>query len=256
MYDIEMQGVSEDFVKCWKAAGQHLQTYDKDVNINWLKSDLIPPFLEHLSFRIGNQLFFVRIVTNDDSIKMPGNDTGYLTISEGCHGNACLMPMEQQGQAWIPIHPGWGIIHPVTNKSIIPVELVTDEKIEITDWELHDFTVQIVRDHVVQKMKFQLMSSQGNPNVDPSIWIVGERGPEWIVVRGVRYPEKEALLPKNIKDIANDCARLSKIGHFASVSLANQEDAFDPSGNIPALPILMGFGANIRFNGLVPLSVH
>jgi hypothetical protein len=29
------------------------------------------------------------------------------------------------------------------------------------------------------------MSWQGNPSVDPSIWFVGDSGPEWVVVRAV-----------------------------------------------------------------------
>ena len=98
------------------------------------------------------------------------------------------------------------------------------------DWEVQDFAVQVVRDYIVGKLGRGLMSSQGNPEVDPSIWFVGEDGPEWVVVRAVKYPEKEAALPKNIADIAADCARLSTIGHFASVSVANSKDPFDPSG--------------------------
>ena len=61
MYRIEMHQVSDDFVNCWHTAIMHLETKGKEV-IKWLKSDLVPPFLDHISFRIGNQLFFVQIV--------------------------------------------------------------------------------------------------------------------------------------------------------------------------------------------------
>ncbi len=85
---------------------------------------------------------------------------------------------------------------------------------------------------------------------------MGEHGPEWVVVRGIRYPDQEAPIPDNIEEIARNCSRLGKTGHFASVSFANQEDAFDPSGDIPALPIWRGYGAHIQFSGLVPVTVH
>jgi hypothetical protein len=99
-------------------------------------------------------------------------------------------------------------------------------------------------------------SSQGNPGVDPSIWFVGDQGPEWVVVRTVRYPELEATMPSNIKKIAESCARISPTGHFASVGFANDEDAFDPTGQIPALPLWRGHGTFIRFQGLAPVTLQ
>ena len=62
MHEIEMSEVSEEFAKCWKAAGIHIQNQAQGGLRSWLKADLNPPFLEHLSFRLGNQLFFVRII--------------------------------------------------------------------------------------------------------------------------------------------------------------------------------------------------
>ena len=44
----------------------------------------------------------------------------------------------------------------------------------------------------------------------------GESGPEWVVVRAVRYPRTKADLPTNWQQIAARCAELGKIGHFAS----------------------------------------
>ena len=256
MYDIEMHEASKEFTRCWQAAGRHLQSMAKDVTLNWLKANLTPPILEHLSFQIGNQNFFIRIRPVGRNIESPGNSVGFRKIAAGWKGIACLMPMVYEGNQWKPSVSGWGLINAETNERLDPIDYVSDEKIEITDWELHDFAVQIVREHIVNDLGFELMSSQGCPDVDPSIWFVGEHGPEWVVVRGVRCPELEASMPDNIKDITESCARLSKTGHFASVSFANQEDAFDSSGEIPALPIWRGHGAHIRFEGLVPIGLH
>jgi hypothetical protein len=46
------------------------------------------------------------------------------------------------------------------------------------------------------------MSWQGNLHVDPSIWFVGEYGPEWVVVRAARYPVLKANPPANWPRIA------------------------------------------------------
>jgi hypothetical protein len=76
MYDIELHEASEEFAQCWQAAARHLQTYAQGGGLNWLKADLNPPFLEHLSFRMGNQLFFIRIDDVDHRLVTPGNPKG------------------------------------------------------------------------------------------------------------------------------------------------------------------------------------
>jgi hypothetical protein len=262
MHDIEMQDISEEFGECWRAAGRHLQAQTKDAQLSWLKGKLAPPFLEHLSFRIGNQLFFVRVVDVDGKVHGPGNTNGCHTIADACNGHECLMPMRgpkksffslrHSSSEWEADAPGWGLINPETKKSIDPLALVTDEKIEMTDWELHDFSVQVARDYIEKNLKRKIISSQGNPNVDPSIWFVGNQGPEWVVVRAARYPKKDASIPLNISDIATNCAQLSNTGHFAPVAMANSDDSFDPSKSASPLPLWRGYRMYVRFEGLVP----
>ena len=256
MYDIEMQEPSEEFARCWNAAGRHLSKSAQDGSLSWLKATLTPPFLEHLSFRMGNQLFFVRVEDVDGNISGPGNPDGFRTIAKGCNGVPCRMPMRQTGSEWKPEFPGWGLIRADTGNPLDPVVLISDEKIEMTDWEVHDFAVQVVRDYIVEKLGHELMSSQGNPEVDPSIWFVAGGGPEWVVVRSVKYRDKEAALPKNIADIAASYARISTSGHFASVSVANSDDPFDPSGSLPPLPLWRGHGMFVRFEGLGPATAQ
>ena len=254
MHEIEMHEVHGEFARCWQAAGKHLQSQTRDGNLSWLKADLIPPFLEHLSFRIGNQLFFVRIQDVDGTVQGPGNPDGVRVIAKGCNGVPCLMQMRQAGSEWKPEIAGWGLIHADTGRPLDPVTMISDKKIEMTDWELHDFAVQIVRDHVRDSLGLELISSQGNPGVDPSIWLVGAGGPEWVVVRSARHPEREAVPPENISEIAGNCARLSNIGHFASVAVASSEDAFDLPDGDPLQPLWRGHGMFVRFGGLTPAT--
>ena len=256
MHDIEMHEASKEFTKCWQEASRHLRFKMQGADRNWLKADLRPPFLEHLSFRLGNQLFYVRIDDIDGQVRGPGNRNGFRTIADGCKGHACIMQMSKVGEDWKVDEIGWGLIDPDTGKAIDPTALITDEKIEMTDWELHDFAVQTVRDHIEQKLGYQLMSSQGNPGVDPSIWFVGNQGPEWVVVREVRYPDLEAMMPSSIEEVAEGCAHLSRTGHFASVSCANSEDVFDSSGRIPALPLWRGHGIIVKFQGLISTKIQ
>jgi len=73
MYEISMSEASSEFTECWKAAGIHIQNQAQGGLRGWLKVDLNPPFLEHLSFRLGNQLFFIRIIDVDGQLETPGN---------------------------------------------------------------------------------------------------------------------------------------------------------------------------------------
>jgi hypothetical protein len=202
-----------------------------------------------LAFRLGNQLFFIRIEDVDGGLKVPGSPNGLLSIAEGCKGHACIMPMRYQAGDWTPQASGWGLVHARNGLAVDPIALVSDERIEMTDWELQDFAVQIVRDSL-EKTGKKLMSWQGNPAVDPSLWFMGENGPEWVVVRAVRYPNMTADPPENWRQIAERCGQLGKVGHFASASVANADDPFDPAGALPVLPLWRGHELRIRYGGL------
>lgn len=251
MYDIEMHEMSGDFFACWKAAGLHL---DKQVDGGikfWLRAHPYPPFLEHLSFRLGNQLFFVRIEDVAKEVSGPGTLHGLSSVANGTNGYACILPMKRMltRDSWEPDLPGWGLLNAHTRLPLNPVELVTDEEIEMTHWELHDMAVQVVRDSL-QKDGFQLMTSQGNPEVDPSIWFVGKtEKPEWVVVRAVKFPANQAEWPANWSDIAKNCSRLSPTGHFASVAVCSGAQPFMSSDEV-AVPLWRGHSMHVRFTGL------
>lgn len=252
MHDIEMQEVTSEFEKCWKTAGAHIQRQTQDGSHSWLRAHLSPPFLEHLSFRLGNQLFFIRIEDVDDHLQVPGSVNGLRAIADGCKGHACLMPMKKSDLSgdWAPDSHGWGLLDARTNMPINPLTLVTDEKIEMTAWELHDFAVQIVKGQL-DKAGYEVMSSQGNPGVDPTIWFVGEsRKPEWVVVRAVRYPALDAKRPDNWSSIVQGCAKLSNIGHFASVAFASVDQTFDTASD-DLVPLWRGHGVHVNYKGLV-----
>lgn len=160
------------------------------------------------------------------------------------------MPMKKKffGEAWVPAALGWGLIDVETGEALDPFALVTDEKIEVTNWELHDFAVQVVRHHL-EKDGYQLMSWQGNPDVDPAIWFVGDsEKPEWVVVRVARYPETKVARPSNWHAIAENCSRLSEIGHFACVSFASKANSFDSDGE-NAAPIYREYATAVKFDG-------
>jgi len=247
MGTIPMVAVSEEFAECWRAAGRHLQAQAQGP-LSWLRAHLQPPILEHLSFRIGNQLFFICIEAEGVAPITAEVAKGLRYISSSCHGRACVMPMRRQGGEWVSSIGGWGLQSLDTLQSINPLDFVTDEDVEMTPWELQDFAVQIVRD-LIEKDGRKLMSWQSNPDVDPSIWFVGDSGPEWVIVRATRFPNERPPFPSNWSRVVESCSHLGKVGHFAPLSIASdRQEQEDESGLVH--PLLRGHGMVVRYTGL------
>ena len=140
-----MDSVSAEFAQAWSAAGNHIETVAQGPLHSWSRAHPAPPFLAHLSLRRGNQLFFIRIESEDGRLKVPGSLNGRKTVARGCGGHAWLMPMRRKRVGWQPALPGWGLADASSGQPVHPPALISDEEIEMSDWELHDFAVQGVR---------------------------------------------------------------------------------------------------------------
>ncbi len=248
MHNIHMAEVTDDFAECWKAAGLHIQNQAQGGLKSWLRAHLNPPFLEHLSFRLGNQLFYIRIQDVNDELDIPGSLKGLLSIANGSKGHACLMPMKKIAGNWTCATSDWGLVSVETETSINPVNFISDEQIEMTDWELQDFAVQVVWENLESDGR-QLMSWQGNPGVDPSIWFVGDDGPEWVVVRAFRHGLIKASKPSNWNEIVSSLKHTGSAGNYAEVTCASPDDVFDPTGD-NAAKLFRGQGLHVRYLGL------
>jgi hypothetical protein len=164
--------------------------------------------------------------------------------------------MKKTDDEWSVMNDGWGLINPETDKEIIPENFVPAESIEMTDWEVQDVAVTIVKNKIEDSGK-ESMSWQSNPQIHPALWFVGDNGPEFVVVSSARYPKK-ALPPQNIDDIKKSNSRMSDIGYFVSVVLASSDDPFDPeaedNGNF--LPLIRGEGFIPKVSELIPLTFN
>lgn len=219
LHDIDMTRCTQEFHECWAAAARHLH-FQGQGSLNWIRDHCKPPYGEHLSFRMGNQIFFVRIEDADHHIDVPGNHDGFLSLAERCNAQPFLMPMRKRGMEWRPVTGGWGLLRPDSRNPVNPVESVTDELIEMSDWEVHDTAVQVIRNNL-EKDGRELMSWCSDTDISPSIWFVGEDGPEYVVVKAARYPAADPALPENIDVIREQCRETSTRGNFAAFVIAN-----------------------------------
>lgn len=249
LHDVEGQPPSDAFVDCWQAAVQHLNSMVQDGIQSWLKATPTAPFREHLSFRLGNQLFLIRIEDPTRRVVGPNTRKGLLAAAHDFGGWPCVMPMSRaRDGSWEPVRPGWGLVDARDDQPIDPLMLVTDEEIEMTDWELHQFAVQVVEQQLVST-GVKVSASQGNLGVDPSIWFEGDTGPEWVVVRAAKYPKQRASVPQHWGDIVASCRRKAVQGHFASVAVAGATPHVERS-DASLRRLLRGHGMYVRFTGL------
>jgi hypothetical protein len=243
MHRIEQPEPTKEFKQAWNAAGQHIQN-QADTGFSWLRNTLYPPFAEHISFRIGNQIFYVFVEAAEFNYNSYNGQSSLFDMAcKDANAIPCLMPMSKSLGKWKPNYAGWAFIHAESKKAINPLDFVSNELIEMTDWELHDMAIQIVHERLEEEGK-KIFSKQPSRKIDPSMWFHDETGNHYVVVRAARYPETEILLPKNIDDIKLGCLKESNSAYFAPVILANAEDPFDPkaksNGNF--LPLYRGFG--------------
>ena len=231
---IDQEDPPEHFAEAWYAARNHIERL---LNLNtaptsasegnpeggWLRSNLNKPLSDHLSFRLGNQIFMVYVdpyIEGQSTYPCSGNRRHlFLETIDAANAFGCILRMDRSGEAFAPFFPDLGMIDISTNKPIDPLEKVTNELIEMTDWELLDFGIQIVRNHLTQEGK-RITEWQSNLGVDPNIWFEDSDGWHWIVVRTARYPELHAPIPPNIAALKELLSAKSDSGFFASVAIA------------------------------------
>ena len=250
MHDIYMEEPTQDYIDVWAAAGQHLTAIGQG-SIGWIKSDPKPPFLEHLSFRLGNQIFFLRIEDVDEEIRVPGNPRGLFTIADGYQAVACILPMKKNGGDWRPAMPDWGLIDAHTRKPFNPVDLISDDKIEMTQWELQDFAVQVVRNYISDQ-GFDIMSFNSAPEAHPSIWFVRNSQPEWVEVCYALYPMMELERPPILDQLLAAPSLRSCPSSIAKVFIASSAEMTNESG-VP-IPPYRGHALSVRFEGLESIN--
>lgn len=249
MYEVKQEPFPTEFQRAWSCAGQHLDQ-QAGPGLQWLRAWLTPPVAEHLGFRMGNQIIFIFVEVDDWWTFDRDQHRVFLDAAREANAVPCLMPMQLLGEAYRPVLPGWGLKHALTGQLVDPVALVSDELIEMTDWELRDFAVQVVRNQLRGEGK-KLWSWQSSLEIDPSLWFEDEEGPAWVIVRAVRHPETKAALPANVDAIREAMIHVTQRGFFAAVAVASAEDPCDPGRGV--VPLYRGHAMNVRYEGLEPV---
>ena len=245
---IEQEETSEEFKAAWIAAGNHLQSQCSD-GINWIRDSLKGPFIEHLSFRIVNQLFFVFIEAAE--FQLSNGYEVFMKFAGVANAIPCVIKMNKNIATYEPSETGWGLLHATTKERIDPLALVSEELIVMSDWELHDFAISVVKNSLEKDGK-NVYSTCSDININPSLWFEEDNIHYWVVIRGLRHPLASVERPHNIEQIAKNVMGDRSNGYFALVMIANSDNPFDPNAgeNGNFLSLYRGHSMKIKYAGI------
>lgn len=245
---IKHQTLTSDFFEAWKCAVQTTiafaapQAKQENVDFRLIRDHLNQPFIEHFSFGFGNQLFFCCIYTDEDCGVMSTSSEALRTYATECGAIPCLLPLSRTADGgWEPSFPESPLLG-ITETGDLGVinlpSLISEDLIELTDWELGDWAVGIVVEHVMKEFNIanrHELNYQSTTGIYPQIWFQDEHGAiRYVVFSAIRYPAKEAPMPDNIDEIRS-IADQRGTGFFASVSFA-QSDGFKENPGIGYRP--------------------
>ena len=224
-YKIIPPEVSEDFQKCLKMASEFFEQKGKD-SIYFVPFSSSPTPV-HLAFTIGNQLLFIHFVDVDEILKTPGDVDSFINICKKFNSQACLLPVRKNIDKWTIENPDWGLIDALTNKVIDVYDIVTDEKIPMNDYELHEIGNTYIREEI-QNLGYRIDGFVIDKDLIPSIFF--EKSKEYcgVLVKVFYGPDSENIYEKinDFKDLIKEAENLNpeiKKIYFAAVHLTGQE---------------------------------
>ena len=274
-------------------AGRFLQRRFEEFNAHnndhekfrWIKTELTYPAFDNFTFAFGNQIFpvFVEIVQDGRSLLETRERERLVEAAKDNHLVPCLWKMNvtslkpsvadrilgrnrPYGNPFnmAPTNPmSWNLWHAETGKSLDPVSFATNERIEMSEWELRNFAIGIARQEV-EKKNWKVSSFCDVLQIDPQIWFEDDKGRMcWCIVRFVRNPDNDDF--HKWVGYENKDPRLKPYdGFYAGVGAAPGGVAcFDREGeSIPLserfsgkAPLWRGESMFVRFNGLKRIYV-
>jgi hypothetical protein len=223
---------SPNFSRALQIAGETLQEqfnseggkFADDLDYRWLKPDQTWPSFEHFIFGFRNQIFAVLVATTaDGQISLSNKEIDRCL--EPCASNnlvPCLFLVDELTMR--PCRDGWNLVHLLTRKPINPENIATEEQVEMSEWELRNYSIQVVKNHI-KNQGMNVVSSQDILQIDPQIWFVDKDGARaWVIVRHYPMTNGDEKLQWVGFERSNP-ELLSFDGYHAAVSIASSAPA-------------------------------
>ena len=243
---------SDLLLYCRDIAGANIQEFiSKRTDTNWIRAEFTYPAFDSMNFMCGNQVFSVIIDIQDEEgvSYLPEHFIKrQLYASEEYNLIPCKFPVivpdpyEPDYEKIKPKTNGLNLFNTKTDDIIYPDKLVTDEKIEISQWEMRNIGIKFILNYLKTK-GYTIVSHQDTLEVDPQIWFKNlDDKKYWVIIRcGGKYAGKSNsdLKPEKLDEIIRRCFKYD--GYYAEI-------LFEPKNTSDK--IYRGDSLKIIFNGL------
>lgn len=229
LYNIDRPEKSREYLQAWATTGKYLQSLFNQYNhalenpytgFCWIRSEIISPSFDSMNFRYKNRAFSILIdfvseepIPNMDAQRK--QEHGYGTYMKRfiishtpkkakelqinvCESNdiiPCIFPVRMDDIS--PLNTGWNLLDTRTGKPITPLEIADDSPHPISEWELMNFGISIVRNHLRDR-GYHVLSYTDAPGIMPQLWFEDDCGNKnWVQVI-VNRPMKIANLSSTI----------------------------------------------------------
>ena len=211
----------------------------------WVKPELSWPSFDHLTFGYRNQIFSVLVASvRNGKVSLRSEEISRCLAA--CEENnlvPCLFLVDEVTMR--PTAAGWNLVHLESRNPISPDEMGSDLQVEMSDWELRNFSIQVVRSHI-EDQGGKIDSFCDVLGIDPQIWFVDGKGQRaWAIVR--HYPQITGDEKSEWTGYERSNPRLSAFdGYHAAISIASNA-AFLNAKDGKSIPL------SERFTGKAPL---
>lgn len=271
-YPIGRPEPSAIFLRARHVAGSHLQNefnrnkghVPESRDFRWIKAELTYPSFDHLTFGYGDQVFSVLVDLCDAGGSCLSENERDRFIRATSENNLIPCRFQIMLPALMPAMSGWNLTHFSTGKSIVPSEIAGNDSIPMSEWELRNFAIQVVRNHIEQQEQGKVLSFCDVLQIDPQIWFEDSAGNScWVVARHLRHPDE--AISSTWVGLENSNPQLKAYdGFFAGVSMVSSAPILrDRKGNVIPLserytgnaPLYRGDQFYVKFDGLQRIHV-
>jgi hypothetical protein len=244
--------------------GLHPGGHDRATGFTWIKVEVTWPSFDHLTFGYRNKVFSILV----DLVAAGQSSLSQREISR-CTDAAresdlvpCVFSIDAASMR--PVAEGWNLRSLLDGRPVDPVQLADGRPTLMSEWELRNFAIQVVRNHIQSAGTGRVGQHCDVVGIDPQVWFEDASGRTcWIIVRHCRRYEDH---PKEeFAGFAASNAQLQACdGYLARVSAASGAAVLhDLDGNITPLsrrfdgsaPLYRGDGFYVRFEGLERIHV-
>lgn len=271
-YQIDPNEPSQAFLRARNTAGVCLQNQFKKFggrvepqhDYRWIKADLTWPSFDHITFAYRNQVFSVLVdLVHERRSSLTSQEIKRCVDACAEHNLVpCVFPVD--ARSFTPLNDDWNLIHLENRTPLLPEDYIDDVKVEMSEWELRNFAIQIVRDHIKKSIKGSVLSYCDVIGIDPQIWFEDQQeNRSWVIVRN--YAQLTGGEGKEFTGIERSNSQLAPYdGYFGAISVVSSEPfTVDLDAKLVPLskqfdgssPIYRGDGFYINFKGLERIYV-